>query len=65
MALQMGSSDPAAVRYLMMTDRDELAVKGGTPKRLEASDLGALVRYERPLPSVQEYDRLLGWEVIQ
>jgi hypothetical protein len=49
----------------MMTDRDDLARKGGAPIRLEASDLGALVRYERPLPSVQEYDRLLGWEVIQ
>jgi hypothetical protein len=64
-ALQMGSSDSAAVRYLMMTDKDELSGKGGVQIRLEASDLGALVRYERPLPSVQEYDRLLGWEVIQ
>jgi hypothetical protein len=25
----------------------------------------ALIQYERPLPSVHEYDRLLGWEVIQ
>jgi hypothetical protein len=33
--------------------------------RLEAGDLGALVQYERPMPSVQEYDRLLGWQVIQ
>jgi len=64
-ALQMGSSDSAAVRYLMMTDRGELAAKGSAPIRLEASDLGALIQYERPLPSVQEYDRLLGWEVIQ
>jgi hypothetical protein len=64
-ALQMGSSDSAAVRYLMMADSDELAAKGGAPTRLEASDLGALIQYERPLPSVQEYDRLLGWEVIQ
>jgi hypothetical protein len=64
-ALQMGSSDPAAVRYLMITDRDELAVKRGVQTRLEAGDLGALVQYERPLPSVQEYDRLLGLEVIQ
>jgi len=63
-ALQMGSSDSAAVRYLIMTDRDELAGKGDAPIRLEASDLGALIQYERPLPSVQEYDRLLGWEVI-
>ena len=64
-ALQMGSSDPAAVRYLMMTGRDESAGNGTAPIRLEASDLGALIQYERPLPSVQEYDRLLGWEVIQ
>src|SRR5207247_2347749 len=49
----------AAVRYLIMTDRDELAGKGDAPIRLEASDLGALIQYERPLPSVQEYDRLL------
>jgi hypothetical protein len=59
-ALQMGSSDSAAVRYLMMTDRDESAGNGTAPTRLEASDLGALVRYERPMPSVQEYDRSLG-----
>jgi hypothetical protein len=64
-ALQMGSSDSAAVRYLMMTGRDESAGNGTAPIRLEAGDLGALVRYERPLPSMQEYDRLLGWEVIQ
>jgi hypothetical protein len=64
-ALQMGSSDPATVRYLMMTDRDELAVKDGLQIRLEADELGALAQYERPLPSVQEYDRLLGWGVIQ
>lgn len=64
-ALQMGSSDVAAVRYLMMTNGGELAGKGGAPIRLEASDLGALIQYERPLPSVQQYDRLLGWEVIQ
>ena len=64
--LEMGSSDPAAVRYLMMTDGSERqAGKGGAPTRLEASELGALVQYERPLPNVQDYDQLLRGEVIQ
>jgi hypothetical protein len=49
----------------MMTDSDELAVKGGLQMRLEADELGALTQYERPLPRVQEYDQLLGWGVIQ
>ncbi len=61
--LEMGSSDPAAVRYLMMTDGGDRQV--GAPTRLEASELGALVQYERPLPSVQNYDQLLKREAIQ
>lgn len=33
------------------------------PPRLESSELGELVRYERPLPGVQNYDQLLSGEV--
>ena len=62
-ALQMGSSDPAAVRYLMMTDGGDR--QASAPTRLEGGELGALAQYERPLPSVQNYDQLLRREVMQ
>jgi transposase len=64
--LAMGSSDAAVVRYLMMTEGGQRrAGTGGGQHQLEVSELGALVRYERPLPSVRDYDQLLGREVIQ
>jgi transposase len=58
MALELGCSDPAAVRYLITAD--ELA-----RARPEDLDVGALSRYERPLPALTDYNRLLGKEVIQ
>jgi hypothetical protein len=52
----------AAIRYLL--DQEP------SPARPcpEAIEIGRLARYERPLPSMAEYDRLLGsltTEVIQ
>jgi hypothetical protein len=55
-ALQLGCSDTAAVQHLMTRDQlDRAAVP-----RLE---LVALMAYERPLPSLNNYDHLLGQEV--
>jgi len=54
-ALSMGCGDAAAVRYLLRA--------GSTAQPpLESSELGALARYERPLPEVQNYDQLLSGE---
>jgi hypothetical protein len=66
-ALQLGCSDVAAVRY-------QLSANGWEPQREVApSPVGALNRYDRPQPCLEEYDRLRpGWlegrvatEVIQ
>ncbi|HEX2186902.1 MAG TPA: IS21 family transposase, partial [Chloroflexota bacterium] len=51
-ALALGCSDSAAVRYLV-TAADRARVP---PAALE---VGALARFERPLPDVAPYDRLL------
>ena len=59
-ALEMGCSDAGAVRYLLGAEAVE--------KRplVERVDIGALKQYERPLPSLAEYDQLLtSWEVVQ
>jgi len=45
--------DAAAVRHLMVSD--ELAHQ----RPVLLLDIGALTRYERPLPHVQAYDDLL------
>ena len=55
-ALQLGCSDTAAVQHLMTRDQLNRAVA----PRLE---LVALMAYERPLPSLDNYDHLLGQEV--
>jgi hypothetical protein len=55
-ALQLGCSDTAAVRHLMTRDQLDRA----TAPRLE---LVTLMAYERPLPSLDNYDHLLGQEV--
>ena len=51
-ALALGCGDSAAVRYLLTANRLERV----RPPLLE---IGGLVAYERPLPTVSEYDRLL------
>ena len=55
-ALELGCSDTAAVQHLMTRDQLDRAVV----PRLE---LVALMAYERPLPSIKNYDHLLGLEV--
>jgi transposase len=59
-ALQLGCSDVAAVRY-------QLSVGGREPQRIVApAQIGALNRYDRPQPRLEEYDRLRpGWPVDQ
>ena len=53
LALQLGCIDGAAVRHLMVSD--ELAHQ----RPVLLLDIGALTRYERPLPHVHAYDDLL------
>lgn len=55
-ALELGCSDPAAVRHLMM-------VEGLTHQPAETLAIGVLACYERPLPELTSYDQLL--EVTQ
>jgi hypothetical protein len=61
-AVELGCSDVAAIRYLLEQERRERRASR------EALDIGRLVCYERPQPSVADYDRLLAsvtTEVIQ
>lgn len=58
LALQTGSLDAAAVRYLLTAGDLERA-------RPEMLEVGALSRYERPLPVLVNYDELLSPEVVQ
>ena len=51
-ALALGCGDSAAVRYLLTADQLERV----PPASLV---IGDLVAYERPLPTVSDYDRLL------
>jgi hypothetical protein len=51
-ALELGCSDTGAVRYL-------LGAEGRQRPEPEPVDVGALARYERPLPLLHHYDELL------
>lgn len=53
-ALALGCPDAAAVRHLLVTP----TLARATPPPLV--DLGVLERFERPLPTVDAYDQLLG-----
>jgi len=53
-ALDMGVSDVAAIRYLLEIERMEKRAPA------EALEVGWLERYERPQPTLQEYDSLLA-----
>jgi nucleotide-binding universal stress UspA family protein len=62
-ALELGCSDVAAVRYL-------LSVGDRGPQPLAApANIGALNRYDRPQPRLEDYDQLrpnwVATEVIQ
>ncbi len=52
-ALDLGCGDVAAIRHLLMSD--QLRHAAG-----EAIEIGALAAYERPLPSMIEYDQLFS-----
>src|SRR5205823_4192146 len=52
-AVALGCRDGTVVRYLLSAGRLERP-------RPEALDVGALAAFERPLPTVAEYDRLLA-----
>ena len=56
-ALALGCHDPAAVRQLLTTRA--LAQQHQRPEVLDAAAVGALARYDRPLPEVRGYDQLL------
>jgi transposase len=57
-ALVLGCTDAAAVRHLVTAQHLEHA-------RPEAMAVGALAQFERPLPTVGEYDRLLGQRQLE
>jgi len=58
-ALEAGCSDAAAVKYLVLAEDQESSGAG----RAEAlAEVGALSRFERPLPVMSDYDQLLGGE---
>jgi hypothetical protein len=51
-AVKLGCSDSAAIRYL-------LTCAGQRRPVLEVAEIGALTRYDRPMPCLRGYDRLL------
>ena len=51
--VSLGACDVAAVRYL-------LTEAGLHKARPEPVDVGALARYDRPLPNLADYDTLLS-----
>lgn len=51
-ALRLGCSDAAAVRYLLTADQLDKS-------KPEAVELGSLISYERPQPTMEAYDQLL------
>jgi len=52
-ALRLGCADVAAIRHLLMSDQLQHSVA-------EAIEIGTLSAYERPLPTMVEYDRLFS-----
>jgi transposase len=52
-ALELGCGDVAAIRHLLMADQLQHPV-------MEPVEIGALAAYERPLPTMAEYNQLLS-----
>jgi transposase len=52
-ALELGSTDIAAIRHLLMSDQLQHAAAGSV-------EIGVLSAYERPLPTMAQYDQLLS-----
>ena len=57
-ALELGSTDIAAIRHLLMSDQ----LQHPAPASIE---IGALSAYERPLPTMAQYDQLLSGSAIE
>jgi hypothetical protein len=57
-ALDLGCGDVAAIRHLLMSDQLRHAVG-------EPIEIGTLSAYERPLPTMIEYDRLFSVQAVQ
>ena len=51
------ATDVAAIRHLLMTDRVAARTVG------EPIEIGALAAYERPLPTMIEYNQLLAVQI--
>ena len=57
-AMQLGCTDVAAIRHLLMTDELQHAT-------VTTVEIGALAAYERPLPTMAEYNQLLSERTIE
>ena len=57
-AMELGCTDVAAIRHLLMTDELQHAV-------VSTVEIGALAAYERPLPTMAEYNQLLSVRAIE
>lgn len=60
LALEIGCCEAAAVKHLLLTEEQERL--GRRPELLV--EVGELARFDRPLPVMSEYDRLLGGEAL-
>jgi hypothetical protein len=52
-ALELGCTDVAAIRHLLMADQLQHVAQ-------ETIEIGVLAAYERPLPTMIEYNQLLS-----
>ena len=57
-ALRLGCTDVAAIRHLLMTDQLQHTA-------VETVEIGTLTAYERPLPTMAEYNQLLSVGAIE
>jgi hypothetical protein len=57
-ALEPGSTDIAAIRHLLMSDQLQHAAAGSV-------EIRALSAYERPQPTMAQYDQLLSGSAIE
>ena len=61
-ALALGCTDESAVKCLLAQSAaaaQAASQSAATPAKLSAEDLGSLSRYDRPMPEMSGYDRLL------
>ena len=60
-ALELGCTDAAAVKLLVLSQTEA----GDHRSARTLKNIGVLSRFERPLPVLIDYDRLLGTETVQ